>query len=189
MDAWPVWNYADGQKIRVVCYTNAAKAKLLLNGAEVGTTKNQDDNTGIIGWDIPYAAGILEVVGMDTNGNKICNYVLSTSGRPHALTLDLEHNSLADGEGLLQISVRVVDEQWFPVFLSDDEITCTIEGPARLLGLEASNNSDMSNYRDNVHRAYHGRMIAYIQATGETGDITIRFTSPWLEPAEMKFGN
>jgi len=30
MDAWPIWNYEDGQQIRVVSYTNAAKARLLL---------------------------------------------------------------------------------------------------------------------------------------------------------------
>ncbi|MPN62919.1 hypothetical protein SDC9_210672 [bioreactor metagenome] len=28
MDAWSVWNYREGESIRVVCYTNAVKAKL-----------------------------------------------------------------------------------------------------------------------------------------------------------------
>ena len=46
-------NYEEGQSIRGVCYTNAAKAKLLLDGREVGQTKEYDDNTGIIYWDIP----------------------------------------------------------------------------------------------------------------------------------------
>ena len=36
MDAWPIWNYAAGQSIRVVCYTNAEKAQLQLNGKVVG---------------------------------------------------------------------------------------------------------------------------------------------------------
>ena len=45
----------------------------------------------------------------------------------------------------------------------------------------------MTNYRDNTHRAFHGRLLAYIQATGETGDITVRFTAPWLKPIEVKF--
>ena len=33
------------------------------------------------------------------------------------------------------------------VKLGDNEITCTVEGAARLLGLEGSDNSDMSDYR------------------------------------------
>lgn len=35
-DAWDIWNYDEGQNIRVVCYTNAPQARLLLNGRVVG---------------------------------------------------------------------------------------------------------------------------------------------------------
>ena len=186
IDAWPVWNYADGQIIRVVCYTNAAKARLLLNGREVGATKDYDDNTGVIWWDVDYAAGTLEVAGMDAAGNKTCGYAIRSSGRPYALTAKTEDCSIADGKGLAQITVQVVDENGIAVILSDDEVTCIISGPARLLGLEASNNSDMGNYRDNVQRVFHGRLLAYIQATGDTGEITVKFTAPWLKPVDVK---
>ena len=63
--------------------------------------------------------------------------------------------------------VQVVDENGVPVMISDDEVTCRVSGPARLLGLEASNNTDMSDYTDNKHRVYHGRILAYVEATGE----------------------
>jgi len=185
IDAWPMWNYADGQTIRVVCYTNAPKARLLLNGAEVGAAKDYDDNTGVIWWDIPYTAGTLEVVGMDATGNKTCSYALTSSERPYALAAIVESNSIANGKGLAQISVQVVDEKGIPVILSNDEITCTVEGPAKLLGLEASDNQDMTNNRDNTHRVYHGRMLAYVQATGEAGEITVKFTALWLKPVEI----
>ena len=185
-DAWPVWNYADGETIRVVCYTNAAKAQLLLNGKEAGAVKVYDDNTGIIWWDVPYAAGTLEVAGMDAAGKKTCAYSIRSSGRPHALSAKVENSSITGNKGLAQVTVQVVDENDVPVMISDNEITCFIEGPAKLLGLEASNNTDMTNYRDNTHRVFHGRLLAYIQATGETGDITVRFTSPWLKPIEVK---
>ena len=83
--------------------------------------------------------------------------------------------------------IEVVDEDGHPVFLSDNEITCHVSGPARLLGLEASNNTDMSDYTDNKHRVFNGRILAYIQTVGEGDDdtINIRFTSPWLEPAAV----
>ena len=182
IDAWSVWNYADGQIIRVACYTNAAKARLLLNGKEAGATKDYDDNTGVIWWDIPFVAGTLEVEGMDINGNKTCSYDIRSSGRPYALIANLESLSMT----IAQISVRVVDQYGVPVALADDELTCTIEGPAILLGLEASNNQDMTNYRDNVHRVYRGRILSYIKATGDTDKITVKFTAPWLLPVEIK---
>jgi hypothetical protein len=36
-----------------------------------------------------------------------------------------------------------------------------------------------------VQRVYQGQLIAYIQATGKTGKITIKFTSPWLKEASV----
>ena len=185
-DAQPRWNYDDGQIVRVSCYTNAAKARLLLNGREVGATKDYDDETGIIFWDIPFAAGTLEVEGLDATGNKTCGSAIRTSGKPYALTAKVDASSISNGKGLAQIVLQIVDENGIPVFLADNEITCTIEGPAKLLGLEASNPTDMSNYRDNIHRVFRGRMLAYIQATGDTGGITVKFASPLLNSVEVK---
>ncbi len=184
MDAWSIWNYKEGQLIRVVCYTNAAKAKLELNGKTVGDLKDYDSNTGIIYWDIPYQPGKLEVIGLDKNNKEVSRYAIQTSGRPYALVVEQAEKTISKDRGLAQVVVQVVDENGVPVMLSDDEITCQIAGPARLLGLEASNNGDMSDYTDNVHRAYHGRILAYIEATGEEGEINIRFSSPWLKSAE-----
>lgn len=185
MDAWPIWNYREGQSIRVVCYTNAEKAKLLLNGTEVGETKEYDDQTGIIFWDIPYKAGKLEVVGLDKKNNIVSGYTIQSSHRPHALKVVQTEKQIDKENGLAHVVVQVVDENGIPVRLADNEVTCTISGPAKLLGLEASNNSDMSDYTDNRHRVFHGSMLAYLQATGDEGEIKINFTSPWLEPAEV----
>lgn len=181
MDAWPIWNYSENELIRVVCYTNAAKAKLLLNGVEVGETKEYDDNTGIIYWDIPYKSGALEAVAMDGQNNRISSNTLRSSKRPHALQIVESDNQVISEGGLAQIVVQVVDEDGVPVMFSDDEVTCHITGPAKLLGLEASNNTDMSDYTDNRHRVFHGRLVAYVQATGNDDEIKVHFSAPWLQ--------
>lgn len=185
MDAWPIWNYQEGQSIRVVCYTNTDKARLLLNGTEVGQTKNYDDNTGIIYWDIPYRAGKLEVVGMDKNGSETARYGIQSSKQPYAIQIVRADTEINKDKGLAQIVMQVVDENGVPVMLSDNEITCQIAGEGKLLGLEASNNADMGDYTDNVQRAFHGRLLAYIQANGEKDELKVRFTSPWLKPADV----
>lgn len=184
MDAWSIWNYEEGQSIRVVCYTNAAKARLELNGKVVGNTKEYDDNTGIIYWDIPYQSGKLEVIGFDKNDKEISRYAIRSSKQPYALKIVREDKEISKDKGLAQIVVQVVDEDGVPVMLSDNEVTCQILGSAKLLGLEASNNEDMSDYTDNKQRVYHGHILAYIQSTGEQGDVKVRFTSSWLKPIE-----
>jgi len=71
--------------------------------------------------------------------------------------------------------------------LADNNIRCEIEGPARLLGLEGSDNTDMGDYRDNTQRVYMGRLLAYLGSVGEEGSVIVRFTSPLLQPAEVSF--
>ena len=185
MDAWPVWNYNEGQMIRVVTYTNAAKARLMLNGKEVGATKDYDKSTGIIYWDIPYTDGKLEVSGMDKSGKEIARYSIQSSKRPYALKVKKQINSALNENGLAQVVIEVVDEDGVPVMLADNEVTCHIAGPARLLGLEASNNSDMSDYTDNRHRVFNGQILAYIKAS-EKGEVNLKFTSPLLKSVETK---
>jgi len=184
-DAWPVWNYEEGKMIRVVCYTNAAKACLTLNGKQLGNVKCKDDNTGVIYWDVPFSEGKLEVTGLDAKDNRTCSYVLQTSGRPYAITAQSDLSEIRKDRGLAQVTVQVVDEKGIPVMISEDEVTCSIEGPAKLLGLEASNNADMGNYNDNVQRVYHGRLIAYVQATGGDGNVRLKFAAPWLKEANV----
>ncbi|MEI7421040.1 MAG: sugar-binding domain-containing protein [Prolixibacteraceae bacterium] len=184
-DAWPIWNYSPGEMIRIACYTNAAKSRLTLNGKQVGEVMNYDDKTGIIYWDIPYQEGRLEVVGLDKDNHETCKYALQTSGRPYALTSQSDVPRISKDRGIAQVVVQVVDEKGIPVMLSDDEVTCTVEGPGILKGLEASNNTDMGNYRDNIQRVYHGRLLAYILATGKEGTIRLTFSAPWLKEARV----
>lgn len=187
VDAWDIWNYEPGQDIRVVCYTNAPQARLLLDGKVVGEMKPYDKKTGIIHWDIPYQPGELKAEGCDAAGNMQSVYTIRTSGRPYALRVSADTTRLSSARATAHITIEVVDENGTVVKLGDNEITCTTEGPLRLLGLEGSDNRDMSDYTDNRHRAYHGRLLAYVQTTGKPGQARVRFTSPLLNGAEVSF--
>ncbi|MBF4484995.1 sugar-binding domain-containing protein [Flavobacterium sp. CSZ] len=184
-DAWAIWNYTQGEKIRVVVYTNAAKARLELNGKVVGEAKAYDEKTGIIYWDIPFASGKLEAIGLSKDDKEVSRYAISTTQQPVELTIADKNITISKDKGVAKIMVQVKDQNGLPVMLSDNEVTCTISGPGVLLGLEAGNNSDMTDYTDNVQRVYHGHIAAYIQATGEAQPIKVTFTSQWLKPVEV----
>lgn len=182
-DAWAIWNYAEGEKIRVVCYTNAAKAHLELNGKIVGDVKSYDEKTGIIYWDIPFASGKLEAIGLDKEDKEISRYAITSSQQPAELTVVDPDITIKKEKGVAKIIIQVRDQNGLPVMLSDNEVTCNITGPGILLGLEAGNNADMTDYTDNVQRVFHGHMVAYIQRTGLSAEpIKVTFTSRWLKP-------
>ncbi|SHH14963.1 sugar-binding domain-containing protein [Flavobacterium aquidurense] len=185
-DAWAIWNYQEGEKIRVVCYTNAAKARLELNGKVVGETKLYDEKTGIMYWDIPFVSGKLEVIGLDKEDVAVSSYTVATTQQPVELTIADKNITIAKEKGVAKIMVQIKDQNGLPVMLSDNEVTCTISGPGTLLGLEAGNNSDMTDYTDNVQRVFHGHIAAYIQSAGISSEpIKVTFTSQWLKPVEV----
>jgi hypothetical protein len=43
----------------------------------------------------------------------------------------------------------------------------------------------MTSNRNNSRRVYNGRMLAYIQTTGDAGAIEITFTAPWLTSGKV----
>lgn len=182
--ALPVWNYSPGDSVRVVCYTNCPQSQLILNDKPLGTPKNHDDNTGIISWDIPYSPGRLEVVGMK-DGKEAARYALQTSGRPQKISAIPDRTSAKKEKDLVHIEVQITDKDGIPVILADDELTCTIRGPLRLLGMESASNTDMTNWRDNVQRVYNGKMLVYLQTTGTSGIADVTFSAPWLEQAKV----
>ncbi|KJD34690.1 glycoside hydrolase [Tamlana nanhaiensis] len=186
-DAWPLWNYEPNKTIRVVCYTNAAYAKLQLNGNEVGKLKPYDAKTGIIHWDIPFSEGDLEAVAYDENKKEVARYSIKSSKRPFKISASVDDELINKNRGVKQIHVEILDEDGVPVKISDNEITCRVRGAGKLLGLEAGNNSDMTDYTDNHQRVFKGKISAYIEASGNENDtIDIEFSSPWLESATIQ---
>jgi beta-galactosidase len=184
-DAWPIWNYADGQMIRVVCYTNASKARLELDGKVVGEEKKYDEKTGVIYWDIPFTSGKLEAIGLNNDNKVVSQYAITSSQQPNTLVINEKNVTINKEKGVAKVIVQVLDEKGLPVMLSDNEVTCTVSGSGTLLGLEAGNNEDMGDYTDNVQRVFHGHLVAYIQATGGNEPIKVKFTSNWVKSAEV----
>lgn len=178
--AWPVWNYKPNELIKALAYTNSAKAKLLLNGVQVGAVKNYNKETGYYMWKLPFEAGKLEVIALDANAKEESRAMIQTTQQPSSIISHSDNAFISKEKGVAQIEINIVDENGLPVVLSDNEITCAVKGPAKLLGLEAGDVTDMGNYRDNKQRVYKGKMIAYIQATGDVGEVEVKFSSPWL---------
>ncbi len=183
-EALDTWNYEDGNTIRVVCYTNAPQARLLLNGKVVGETKSKDDSNGIIYWDIPYAAGTLLCEGLNKDGKAESSYSISTSGRPYKVVAEADVTESNGKEKVVHITVQVKDENDVIVKLADNDIRCVVTGPGQLLGLEGSDNTDMGNYRDNHQRVHNGQLLAYIKTTGKD-EVKVRFSSALLEGCEV----
>jgi hypothetical protein len=185
IDALPGWNYRVGDTIRIVSYTNCKKVQLLLNGNEIGDKQEYNSETGVNHWDIPFVAGKLEVIGFNAE-KEASRYVIETSSRPHSILANATNKNISSNKGVAQIEIQIVDENGKLVQMADDELTCITDGNVELLGLEASNPTDMEDYTDNRQRVFRGKMIAYLQSKGIKGKSKVSFTSPWLTEAVIE---
>jgi len=192
IDAWDDWNYTMGETVRVLCYSNADAVELFLDGEKIGERKSRAADLsplGVFSWDVKYAPGTLKAVGYNSLGEKESEYSITTNLRPLSLKACLignEGSSEVRKGSVAQIAVEVLDDNGRRVHLADNEITCTLSGDAVLLGLEGSNNADMTDYTDNVQRACRGRLIAYIRlGEGDGEEVSVNFSSPLLRPASI----
>lgn len=184
-DLWPVWNYAPGDSIRVICFTNAAKVQLILNGKGISNPKLYDDNTGIITWDLPFQRGKLEAIGYDKNDHPVCKNSIQSAQAPYAIMAKPDKSNLTGNDNLSQIEIQIVDKDGIPVMLAENEITCQVNGNAAFLGMEAGNNSDMTGYKSNKRKTLHGRLLCYIQGMNKRGTATIQFSSSGLKSTSV----
>ena len=179
-----VWNYEEGQTVRVVTYTNCEAAELWLNGKKVGERKAYDDSNAIIWWDVTYAAGILEVKAFNGN-DEVAHDRIVSSGLPYAIVASLNKDEYKKGEYAM-VRIAINDKAGNPVVLADNAVTCEVEGPAELVAIESGEGNAADNFRDNVQRCYGGKLLAYIKVNGE-GPIKVSLKSALLKSCNLEF--
>jgi hypothetical protein len=183
-NARPVWDYNPGDTILVSCFTNCEKAELFLNGRSLGS-KQMNDTTRIISWLVPYAPGMLSVKGYDRGVEKAADQI-RTYNAPARLRVSTDTDRLhADGQSVAHLTISVVDKNGVLVYDADNEITCKVTGPGRLLGLESGDNSSHESYILDHRKAFHGKLLAYIQSGRTGGRIRVMVSAPGLEGQEV----
>ncbi|GAA4493812.1 hypothetical protein GCM10023172_02870 [Hymenobacter ginsengisoli] len=172
----PTWNWSAATQVRVMALTNNESTELFLNGQSLGKLPGRQPT-----WDVPYAAGELRAKGY-RNGQVVSETLLRTADAPAALQLKPDLTRLsAKNQGLAQVEVQVVDKAGNPVPDAANEVSVTLTGPARLLGIESGDLASHESYAAPQHKAYQGRLLLYIQATGP-GPIRVALTAPGLAP-------
>lgn len=178
-----VWNYEEGEMIRVVAYTNCSEAELFLDGEQIGSRKPYDDSNGVIYWDVPYSHGKLTVKGYN-DGKEAAEYSIQSSGRPFAIKAKVDKvRNLKPGD-VVHIEISIVDENDIPVVLADNLVKLNITGPAKLLGLESGEGNAADNFRDNRQRCMNGRLLGYLKLT-DAGVVNLNIESALLKKCEM----
>ena len=180
------WNWPSNSTVTVICYANCPEVALTLNDQIISVKKISEATNGALRWQIPYAAGPLKAVGR-SNGVELCRFALQTAGPANRIELLPDATRLrADGKDICHLEFRIVDAQGVRVPDAAPEVTLTLNGPARLLGMENGDLNSPEPYQGPTRKAFHGRGLAIFQSTTAAGKISVTATATGLEPATIE---
>jgi len=183
---FPHWNWKgrEGQEINVWCYSNLDEVELFVNGKSQGKQKMMKDSH--LEWKVKYVLGTLEAKGYK-NKELVETKVVETTGEPSGIVLIPDRASInADGEDLSIITVQVVDDKGQLVPVANNEISFSVGGKGKLLGLGNGDPADHGNDKGTERKVFGGLCQAIIQAEDHPGEITIKASAPGLKTAELK---
>ena len=131
----PHWNWQgkEGKEISVWAYSNCDQVELFLNKKSLG--KKPMPKNGHIDWPVNYAPGTLVAKGYK-NGKEIIKTQVTTTGHSSAIKLVTDRSSIkADGQDVSVVTVQINDAKGLNVPVANDEVTFTIEGPGKIIGV------------------------------------------------------
>jgi beta-galactosidase len=201
--AYPHWNLdiEEGKVIPVICYTNCEYAELYLDGKSYGKKSHSYPYYGMterwghmdkiryvpstddmfLSWDVPYIKGEIEVIGYN-DGKEACRYQMKTTKAPAKLRLVAEDEFLkADRRDITHVTVSVLDEDGLIVPSAENRITVTVEGAAKLIGIDNGDSKSYDLFKGNEMNALGGKILCILQAGEKAGKVQIKVTSEGLE--------
>ncbi|GLX68754.1 glycoside hydrolase family 2 TIM barrel-domain containing protein [Paenibacillus glycanilyticus] len=180
----PHWNWGAGEQLKVSCHTNCEEVELFLNGRSLGVKKLADAPELYLAWETAYEEGTLEAVAKGKDGENL-TCALVTVAEAARLQMKTDAAELqADGQDLAHVEIQVTDAEGRPVYLADHPIAVSIEGPGEIIGLENGDIQDLEPFSSRIRKAHRGKLLAYVRATTEAGEIKVTASGEGLQSCE-----
>jgi beta-galactosidase len=139
----PHWNWrsSESKEIKTYVFSNCEEVELFINNKSLGT-KNMPLN-GYLEWDVNYQPGALSAKGYK-NGKEIIFNKVETTGEEKSIYLKADREIIkANGEDVSVITVQVNDANGLKVPTAGNDISFSIEGEGKIIGV---GNGDPSSH-------------------------------------------
>ncbi|MGG7213266.1 glycoside hydrolase family 2 TIM barrel-domain containing protein [Clostridium nigeriense] len=204
----PTWNEEDipvsNGNVQVDVFTDAYKVELYVNGKLI-ETKTAKENTTSLGYkyytfdndslypsfNVKYEKGTIEAKGYDKDGNLLTNTegrsIIKTYGDVATVELSADNTTIdADGYDLSYITVDLVDKDGNIASGANNELTYTLEGNGKIVGLDNGNAADTDRYKPETDKsgtrsAFNGKALVIVQSTKDAGEMTLTVSGEGLE--------
>ncbi len=175
------WDYEENQKIVVEVYSNLDEIELCLNEQSIETKRLTNFEDRIYKWIIPYQEGELKIVGKK-NGEVQEIKTLRSSQEPSIIELNTDRTEInADGYSVAHIVAQLKDNSGNPVKNIEKEITFSINGDIKILGVDNGSPTNVQDYKSNTIKTDKGRCLLIVQSKKKNTNVTITATAEDLQ--------
>lgn len=174
----PHWTHPTlkpGTQIPVWVYSNCDVVELFLSGQSLGKKKPGTKSDEMqCQWMVGWQPGELKAVGYN-GGQPVAEKVIRTADAPSRIALSIDGEPLAsEGKDLVQVRVTTLDEkgEFYPY--GENRTHFHVIGPGVIRALDNGSPVDVEkHFGVNNRIAFYGLTRAYVESTGEPGDITL----------------
>jgi beta-galactosidase/beta-glucuronidase len=179
------WNWKDDPRAQlpVIVYSNCREVELFLNGRSLGVHQTDADRTSR--WAVTYEPGELKAIGTTANG-ETTEDTLITAGKPVRMELLPDVKSLSPNrEDAVEVEIRTLDDKGNFVPTADPLVSVEVTGVGSLAGLDNGDQGDTTRLTSPSRKLHHGRALAVVRSSRQSGTITITVHSATLPPAQL----
>lgn len=180
---FPYWDFSDGLPCDVRVCSNAPRVELFKDGVSMGAydIDHKHGKELTANYIIPYEKGELKAVAYDENGNIIAEDMQRSFGDAVRIEAVPDKTEiLADGSDLVYIEISAFDKDGTFCANANNRVNVSVEGAARLMGLDNGDSTDYDQYKGTSRRLFSGKMLAVIGVADKTGEIKVTLTSKGL---------
>jgi beta-galactosidase len=184
------WNRTSGTTLSLYTYTNTDEVELFVNGKSLGVKKNEVSDPKVrdkIKWDnVSYKPGYIEAVAR-IGGKVVARHKIETTGKAVALKVvpDVE-TWRADGIDLQHINVYAVDSKGRQVPDADNELTFSVDGDARIVGVINGDITSNEMTVGNTRQLFNGTATVILRAGQHPGKITLTTSAEGFKSIKTK---
>jgi beta-galactosidase len=111
---------------------------------------------------------------------------MATTGEPAALGFSADRSEIAAGQrDVAHVTLQILDAQGRTVPTASSMVSFSVDGAARLIGVDNGDPADHDDYRSNNRKAFNGLCLAIVQSTGTPGEIRVAASSPGLKSSAL----
>lgn len=188
----PHWNLKghEGDSIDVWVYSNCEEVELVVNGKRLGRKTMQKNSH--LAWKAIYQPGVVKAVGY-SHGKKVITQTVETTGDPCRIELTADRSVIKAGhKDVAVIRIELQDQKKRFVPTACEELTLTVSGPIRILGVgngdpayRISERPIDANARTYKVKTFNGLAQVLLQSTGESGSATLTVNSDHLSESSF----